>query len=276
MCCPNLGDPPFVTADERYELFLNGERIGRGSKRGTVDAWFYGTYELTLEPGPHVIVARVWCLGTRAPFAQLSLRPGLPLAAEGPVHNLLSTGVAAWEAKALEGYAFVDPAPAWGTGANVRSDGGRYPWDVERGAGNGWHPVERLEFGRPVCGDRGPHRCPAPDHRPHRFPRDTVSAGDATLVRGERSSLLAGRPDSCPGVRMCVHETYMDCPRYEQLIHTATPASKRSPPMSVMTGEDRLPRKALHLFDRSRRPVVGRHSARLRLSGGEIDRRSMP
>ncbi len=30
-----------VTADERYELFLDGKRIGRGSERGDRNNWFY-------------------------------------------------------------------------------------------------------------------------------------------------------------------------------------------------------------------------------------------
>ena len=58
--CKSAGRPPFVTAyrrrfqlqasaaarihvsaDERYELFLNGRRIGRGSEYGSADNWFY-------------------------------------------------------------------------------------------------------------------------------------------------------------------------------------------------------------------------------------------
>jgi len=60
--CPDAGEPPFVTAyrkhftldeaatirahvsaDERYELYLDGQRIGRGSERGDNYNWYYET-----------------------------------------------------------------------------------------------------------------------------------------------------------------------------------------------------------------------------------------
>lgn len=51
-----------VTADERYELYLNGKRIGRGPERGDRHHRFFETYDLPLTPGKHVLVARVWVL----------------------------------------------------------------------------------------------------------------------------------------------------------------------------------------------------------------------
>jgi hypothetical protein len=162
--CPDAGDPPFVsayrlsfaveraatvrvhvTADERYELFLDGARVGRGSERGTADLWFFETYDLPLAPGPHALVARVWTLGERAPYAQMHVRSGFLLAADGEALDLLGTGVAAWEAKRLDGYAFVSPAQAWGTGWNLDLDGSAFPWGFERGEGDGWRPVTPLQ-----------------------------------------------------------------------------------------------------------------------------------
>ncbi len=157
---PGAGEPPFVaayrlrftldtpatvrahvTADERYELFLDGERIGRGSERGDADHWFFETYELALAAGAHVLAARVWSLGALAPYAQMRVRHGLLFAPEPPFTDLLATGRAAWEAKLLPGYTFVDPSPAWGTGANLLIDGRAYPWGVECGEGSGWQPA---------------------------------------------------------------------------------------------------------------------------------------
>src|SRR3569833_2040721 len=45
-----------VSADQRYELFLDGQRIGRGPERGEQENWFYETYELDLQPGEHTLV----------------------------------------------------------------------------------------------------------------------------------------------------------------------------------------------------------------------------
>lgn len=73
-----------VSADERYELYLDGERIGRGPERGDRLNWFFETYDLSLEVGEHTIVARSWWLSEfgPAPFAQLTVQPGFVLAAE--------------------------------------------------------------------------------------------------------------------------------------------------------------------------------------------------
>ncbi|MBC7808126.1 MAG: alpha-L-rhamnosidase [Akkermansiaceae bacterium] len=137
-----------VTADERYELFLDGQRIGRGSERGDAQNWFFETYELTLEPGAHTLVARVWSQGSMAAFAQMTVRPGFLLAPQDNEHDaLIGTGIAPWEAKVLPGYTFTDPIAAWGTGANLVVDGSAFAWDFEHGAGDGWAPVVTAEKG---------------------------------------------------------------------------------------------------------------------------------
>ncbi len=133
-----------VSADERYELFLDGERVGRGSERGDADNWFYETYDFQLAAGTHMFVARIWSLGTMAPYAQMSVRHGFLFAPEAPFTELLGTGVAAWEAKRMGGYTFVDPDKCWGTGANLTIDGAAFPWGFERGDGGGWEPIEKL------------------------------------------------------------------------------------------------------------------------------------
>src|SRR5690606_30497077 len=78
-----------VSADERYELFLDGARIGRGSERGSPDLWFFETYDLDLAPGEHTLVAQVWSLGALGPEAQMSVRHGFLFAPEGDLGELL-------------------------------------------------------------------------------------------------------------------------------------------------------------------------------------------
>lgn len=137
-----------VTADERYELFLDGRRVGRGSERGDLSHWFFETYDLPLSAGPHVLVAKVWWLGGLAPVAQLSLSPGFLLAAEEKAFlPILGTGVAAWEWKKLDGLEFVACPQAEGSGAKILVDGSRFPWDFAFGGGVDWKPVDRLQAG---------------------------------------------------------------------------------------------------------------------------------
>lgn len=53
------------------------------------------------------------------------------------------------------------------------------------------------------------------------------------------------------GLQMCAHETYMDCPYYEQLMYVGD-TRLQVLATYVLTSDDRLPRKALQLFDWSR------------------------
>jgi len=95
-----------VSADERFELFLDGQRIARGPARSDVEHWSYATYDLHLVPGSHRLEALVWSIGPYAPVAQLSWRGGFILKAEGNYDSQLTTGNAAWEVAKLAGYEF--------------------------------------------------------------------------------------------------------------------------------------------------------------------------
>ncbi len=165
-----------VSADQRYELFLDGQRIGRGPERGDHHNWFYETYQLDLPAGQHNIVARTWWLSDDAPtpYAQITSQPAFFLLAEsgespapvvsdpmnphapdspteaiinargGEANTLLSTGIADWQCKRLGGYTFEKPQAHNAflvSGAKVRIDGNEFPWDFETGEGDGWQPV---------------------------------------------------------------------------------------------------------------------------------------
>ncbi|MFZ4506997.1 MAG: alpha-L-rhamnosidase [Fimbriimonas sp.] len=147
-----------VSADQRYELYLDGVRIGRGSERGDRTHWFYETYEVTLTPGEHVFVARTWWLSVTetqpgpaaggsqeepayAPFAQMTVRPAFFFAAEGDLAAQLTTGIATWEVKRLGGYQWLGRDQAWGCGAKVHIVGSKFDWGFEKGLGTGWQPA---------------------------------------------------------------------------------------------------------------------------------------
>ena len=93
-----------VSADERFELFLDGRRIARGPDRSDVEHWSYATYEIQLAPGRHRFEALAWSIGPYAPVAQLSWRGGFVLKAEGVYDKQLTTGKAPWEVAKLDGF----------------------------------------------------------------------------------------------------------------------------------------------------------------------------
>ncbi len=97
-----------VSADERFELFLDGQRIARGPDRSDVEHWTYSTYDLQLAAGSHRLEALVWDIGPYQPVAQLSWRGGFVLKAEGDYDGQLTTGKATWEVAKLDGFDFAN------------------------------------------------------------------------------------------------------------------------------------------------------------------------
>lgn len=85
-----------VSADQRFVLFVNGQRAGAGPARGHLKQWRYETLDLArfLEPGKNVIAAQVWSDAKAAPLAQMtSGHTAFWLQAENSNHRrLIDTG----------------------------------------------------------------------------------------------------------------------------------------------------------------------------------------
>jgi hypothetical protein len=65
--------------------------------------------------------------------------------------------------------------------------------------------------------------------------------------------LNAVTPVALRGLQMCAHETYMDCPYYEQMMYVGDSRLEALTTYAI-SADDRLPRKAVHLFGLSRLP----------------------
>ncbi|MGE5646841.1 MAG: alpha-L-rhamnosidase C-terminal domain-containing protein [Acidobacteriota bacterium] len=122
-----------VTADNRYHLFVNGERAGLGPARGDLNHWRYETYDIApmLRAGKNVIAAVVWNAGPDGPVAQMSNGTGFLLAGDPAVE----TG-AQWRCVRDEAY---KPESTRGlvrgyyaAGPGDRVDASKYPWGWEQ------------------------------------------------------------------------------------------------------------------------------------------------
>ena len=82
-----------VSADNRYELFANGERVSSGPARGDLHHWRYETVDLAshLHPGRNVLAAVVWNFGVHAPQAQVTSQTGFLLEGEGEAGKTVGT-----------------------------------------------------------------------------------------------------------------------------------------------------------------------------------------
>lgn len=139
-----------VTADERYELFLDGKRIGRGPERGDPRNWFFDTYDIPLSAGTHVIVAKTWALGPASLRSQMSLAPGFLFSPDDETFiPLLGTGFAAWETKPLPGHDFLRPFPHnfFSVGHGLVLKGDECDWDWPAGGGDGWEKAAVMHPG---------------------------------------------------------------------------------------------------------------------------------
>lgn len=135
-----------VSADERYELYLDGQWIGRGAERGDKSHWYYDSYSVDLKPGAHMLVACVWAMGPLEPWAQMSVAPGFLCSPEKEtLIAKVATGVGAWEILKRNDRTFRDMSPGAGTamggGPSETLDARLTSWGWESGQGTGWSPA---------------------------------------------------------------------------------------------------------------------------------------
>ena len=82
-----------VTADNRYELFVNGTRAATGPARGDLDHWRFETVDLApqLKAGDNVLAAVVWNFGGDAPMAQVTYETGFLLQGDTKAEAVVNT-----------------------------------------------------------------------------------------------------------------------------------------------------------------------------------------
>ena len=122
------------SADERATLFCDGKVVAEGPARGTVERWYSATVEIPLEPGKHVLTARLLAFGKNlTAYAQMSIAPGLWI-------NDLSGILADWEYQLSMGCTFASSKTDWGSYAHLLTDED-YNWQAIDGKGGEWLPA---------------------------------------------------------------------------------------------------------------------------------------
>ena len=82
-----------VSADNRFILYVNGQRVGDGPARGDLTHWRYERFDLApyLKSGQNLITATVWNFGVYAPIAQMSDRTAFLLESDATGEASIST-----------------------------------------------------------------------------------------------------------------------------------------------------------------------------------------
>lgn len=144
----------YLSADNRYKLYVNGQYISNGPARGDQLNWQYETINIGrfLKPGDNVIAAEVVNFGNARPLAQHTFQTAFLMQVKDTGHKALNTGQPGW--KVLQNRAFqpieVTSAMVNGFYAAGPCDsitGKKYPWGWNTIAYNDSHwPTPKISF----------------------------------------------------------------------------------------------------------------------------------
>ncbi len=95
-----------VSADNRYQLFVNGTMVSAGPARGDLEHWNFETVDLKpyLRKGKNVLAARVWNEAEWRPEVQITAMTGFILQGDSPEEEVWNTG-ATWKCLRDDSYA---------------------------------------------------------------------------------------------------------------------------------------------------------------------------
>ena len=126
-----------TSGDNRYQLFVNAQRVAWGPARGDLFHWRYETVDIAgfLKPGKNLLAAVVWNFGQHAPEAQITLETAFVLQGDGDAERVADTGPT-WKCIRNEAYAPVVITSGavrgyWAAGPGDRINAAANPWGWE-------------------------------------------------------------------------------------------------------------------------------------------------
>lgn len=176
-----------VSADNRYQLFVNGTRLVSGPARGDLDHWRFETVDLAphLTAGRNVVAAVVWNFAELAPMAQVSHQTGFIVQGDTDAEHVVNTGPA-WKAMRDEGRTLlpIDRAAIFheyfvsGPGEQLEASAHAWGWETPAFDDRPWDRAVPITIGAPRAIRDTPSRwmlvpraIPLLDERPERFNR---------------------------------------------------------------------------------------------------------
>jgi hypothetical protein len=179
-----------ASADNRYQLFVNGARVAWGPARSDLNHWRYETVDLAshLRAGRNVVAALVWNFGEYAPEAQVTHRTAFLLQGASDRERVIDTN-AQWTCSANHAYRPLHYSHAQMRGYFVAGpcdnvDGARHPW--------GW---EQADF------DDSAWAAAESDPRWGAAARESIDAPNRWLLVPRDIPLMEERPERLVAVR---------------------------------------------------------------------------
>ena len=150
-----------VSADNRYNLFVNGQRVCYGPSKGDLQTYKYDVIDIApfLKPGENMLAALVYNGGEDRPLALITVQTAFMLRAEDEKFSFLDTG-SGWKTYKNPAYEVISYYEmlfrerwfygfyACGGGDEVFAD--KYPWGWETVGfdDSKWLPAEPLAFSK--------------------------------------------------------------------------------------------------------------------------------
>jgi alpha-L-rhamnosidase len=124
-----------VSADNHFQLYVNGIRVGEGPAKGDLPHWRYETFDLApaLHAGDNVIAATVCNFGIYAPLAVISERTAFLMQGNTAAESAVNTGDT-WQVEQEPGEGFL-PRTAngfmfyWAADPGEKLDAALYDWN---------------------------------------------------------------------------------------------------------------------------------------------------
>lgn len=146
-----------ASADNRYDLYVNGKVVGRGPARSSLYNWNFGSYDIAseLHEGKNILAALVWNMAEFAPVAQITNQTGFLLQGDAKAEEIANTN-STW--KVLHDTAYSPCALNTGavlhsyfvTGPGDEVLGKNYPWGWENINYNDSHWQTAKDLNTPV------------------------------------------------------------------------------------------------------------------------------
>jgi hypothetical protein len=147
-----------VTADNRYELFVNGTRVAAGPSRGDLDHWQFDSLDIksSLRPGRNVLAAVIWNFAGEAPMAQVTYETGFLLQGDTEAEAVANSDQT-WKGARNEAVSLLPidrdaiSHQYFVGGPGEQVDAARYPWgwQADDFDDSAWKPAEEVSIGGP-------------------------------------------------------------------------------------------------------------------------------
>lgn len=96
----------YISADNKYKLFVNGKYVGMGPAKADLTHWKYDELDISsfLKDGENSMAVQVVNLGMHKPVAQFSYQTALIVQGGNGLDDMLDTGKPGWKVKRSEAY----------------------------------------------------------------------------------------------------------------------------------------------------------------------------